>query len=264
MSGLRKTLLLAAALATAGLLYMAVAHNDGGAPLVPPRRDDRLATLGILAFGFAGLIAVPGAVLTFFYLRRPHGWLRAVYHVLLFLTVLTNVLVFATDARVFASMFCWSCGLEMWWTQTIVPASLYVVLAPPVASFLAREPVWQRTQQRVQHRAVLLRDGVTDSLLSEPAPAATFPRVTLWLAAVPWLSLLAGRLMLTVGSQILLIPIVYAAAFYATLIVTPVLGYLAVRHLRNMPGAAKVWILAGLLAGVMGWMDAAGAFSMAM
>jgi len=42
------------------------------------------------------------------------------------------------------------------------------------------------------------------------------------------------------GNQMLMaIPIVYIAAFYGTLIVTPVLGYLMVRYLRDMPRAAK-------------------------
>jgi len=39
---------LGAALATAGILFAIVA-TDGPNPLVPPRRDDRLATLGFFA-----------------------------------------------------------------------------------------------------------------------------------------------------------------------------------------------------------------------
>jgi hypothetical protein len=84
---------------------------------------------------------------------------------------------------------------------------------------------------------------------------------------VPWLNWLMGMLMLATeghrfGNQMLMaIPIVYIAAFYGTLIVTPVLGYLMVRYLRHMPRAAKVWTLAGLLAGVKCYADAASAYS---
>ena len=104
--------------------------------------------------------------------------------------------------------------------------------------------------------------------LGRPVHGATFPRVTLWLAAVPWLNWLMGMLMLATeghrfGNQMLMaIPIVYIAAFYGTLIVTPVLGYLMVRYLRHMPRAAKVWTLAGLFAGVKCYADAASAYSM--
>jgi len=56
----------------------------------------------------------------------------------LFLIVVANVLIFTTEARVFASMFCLVCGLEMWRTQTIVPASLFIAFAPPAKAFLAR------------------------------------------------------------------------------------------------------------------------------
>ena len=67
----------------------------------------------------------------------------------------------------------------------------------------------------------------------------------------------------TLGGQIsIVITVVYVAAFYATLIVTAVLGYLAVRYLRDMPGAAKVWTLAGLLAGVQCCKDAYDAYSL--
>jgi hypothetical protein len=225
---------------------------------------------GVLAVGFAGLIAVPGAVLTCFYLRRPYGWIRGSYRVLLFLIVVANVLIFTTGAPYIFWGFCWSCDLEVWWTQTIVPASLFIVLAPPANAFLARYPGWQRTQQEIHRRAVLVRDATVESLFGKPAYGATFPRVTLWLAAAPWLSWLMGTLMLAsegrrFGSQILrVIPLVYAAAFFATLIVTPVLGYLAVRYLRDMPRAAKVWTLAGLLAGMKPYKDLAEAYLLFM
>lgn len=63
------------------------------------------------------------------------------------------------------------------------------------------------------------------------------------------------------GNQMLMvIPIGYAAAFFATLIVTPLLGYLAIRYLRDMPRAAKVWTLAGLLAGAWCYTQAAEAY----
>jgi hypothetical protein len=53
----------------------------------------------------------------------------------------------------------------------------------------------------------------------------------------------------------------YVAAFYATLIGTPVLGYLAVRYLRAMSRVTKAWTLAGLLAGVKSCKDAYDAYS---
>ena len=104
---------LGAALATAGILFAIVA-TDGPNPLVPPRRVDRLATLGFFAFVVAGGIAVPGVVLTFFYLRRRYGWIRGSYRVLLFLTVVANVLIFTTDARVLG--------------PAIVPTSLFIAV----------------------------------------------------------------------------------------------------------------------------------------
>ena len=263
---IRTAIFLVAALATAGLLFAIVARSDGGNPMVPPRRVDRLDALGVLAFGFAGLIALPGAVLTVFYLRRPYGWIRGLYRVLLFLIVVANVLIFTTEARFFASVFCLDCGLEVWWVQTIVPASLFIALAPPAKAFLARSPAGQTTQQSLHRRSIPLRDGTAKSSSGKPVHGASFPRVTLWLAGVPWLSFLMGALMLasqrgTLGSQLrTVIPVVYVAAFYAPLIVTPVLGYLTIRYLRDMPHAAKVWTLAGLLAGVWCCMNVAEAY----
>jgi hypothetical protein len=173
------------------------------------------------------------------------------------------MLFLTSDARIFAWIFCWNCGLEAWWTQTIVPASLFVALAPPAKEFLTRFPAWHRAGQRV-HR---LRDGTVESLFGTPVHAATFPRVTLWLAAVPWLYWLSGMLMVAIEGRAqgvpmrIVIPVVYVAAFVATLIVTPVLGYLAVRYLRAMPRLAKVWTLAGVLAGVTCYTNAAGAYT---
>jgi hypothetical protein len=242
---------LGAALATAGILYAIVA-TDGPNPLVPPRRDDRLATLGLFAFVVAGGIAVPGVILTFFYLRRRYGWIRGSYRVLLFLTAVANVLVFTTDARVLG--------------PAIVPTSLFIALAPTASTFLTRYPEWQQTKQRLHRRAVLLGDGTVQSLFRTPVHSATFPRVTLWLAAVPWVSWLTGTLMLdggrTLGGQMsTVITGAYVAAFYATLIGTPVLGYLAVRYLRAMSRVTKAWTLAGLLAGVKSCKDAYDAYS---
>jgi hypothetical protein len=121
---------LAAALATAAILFAIVA-SDGSNPLAAPRRDDRLFGLGLLAFGFTSLIALPGVVLTFFYLRRPYGWIRGAYRVLLFLIVVAWMLNFITAARVFITRsVCWDCGLEAWSIQTVVPASLFIALCP--------------------------------------------------------------------------------------------------------------------------------------
>lgn len=261
---------LAAAVATAGMLFAIVA-SDGSNPLAAPRRDDRLFGLGLLAFGFASLIALPGGVLTLFYLRRPYGWMRGAYRVLLFLIVVTWMVNFMTGARVFTTRsVCWDCGFEAWSIQTVVPASLFIALAPPVQALLARYAAARRTQQGLRRRAVLLRDGLVESLFGRPAHGATYPRVTLWLAAVPCLNWLMGNLIVasegrSFGNAMLMaIPIVYSAAFFATLIVTPLLGYLAIRYLRDMPRAAKAWMLLGLLAGAWCYTLAAEAYSLVM
>ena len=63
-------------------------------------------------------------------------------------------------------------------------------------------------------------------MFGTPVRGATFPRVTLWLGAVPWLSWLMATLTLAGGGRTLgghmsiVITVVYVAAFYARLIVT--------------------------------------------
>ena len=47
-------------------------------------------------------------------------------------------------------------------------------------------------------------------------------------------------------------------------IVTPLLAYLAIRYLRDMPRVAKAWTLAGLLAGAWCYTLAAEAYSFVM
>ena len=125
----------AGAAAVAAVVWTIVA-NSGDGSLGRLRRGDRLFTLGVLAFGFAGLLAVPGAVLTIAFLRWPRAWLRTSYYTVLFLIVVAHLLMFTTSGWRSAMRLCWDCGLEVWWSQTIVPASVFVAVAPLVRSML--------------------------------------------------------------------------------------------------------------------------------
>lgn len=147
-------------------MLFAIVANFGDKPFSGRLLDDRVFWLGVLAFGFAGLIGPPGVVLTFFYLRRPCGWVRSSYHVLLFLVVVANVLIFTTGARFVFWGFCWDCNLEVWWMQTVVPASLFIALAPPARTLLGRYPAWQRTQRRLHLRSAVRRTATAADLLT--------------------------------------------------------------------------------------------------
>ena len=153
------------------------------------RRDDRLFTLGVFAFGFAGLLAVPGAVLTIAFLRWPRAWLRMSYYTVLFLIVVANMLMFTTGGWRYAMRLCWDCRLEVWWSQTIVPASVFVAAAPLVRSMLG-----PRIGSQADQVAGFLH-RLAQSLLHEPARGARVPRATLWLAAAPWLFWILAQLM---------------------------------------------------------------------
>src|SRR5215213_6214999 len=80
---IRAAVLFAAAFAMAGLLLPSSpisAIND------QPRRTAPRGPAGDAehsGFGFAGMIGLPGVVLTFFYLRQPYGWMRTSYRALL-------------------------------------------------------------------------------------------------------------------------------------------------------------------------------------
>ena len=86
-------------------------------------------------------------------------------------------------------------------------------------------------------------------------------------AAVRSVSWLMGTLIVKGGGMVggqmsTVIAGALGRAFYATLIVTPVLGILAVFLPPAMFRATKVWTLAGLLAGVKWRKDANDAYSL--
>lgn len=235
----------------AAMLWTIVANFGNDEPLGRLRRDDRLFSLGLLAFGFAGLLAVPGAILTVAFLRWPRAWLRKSYYTVLFLIVVANLLIFTTEGWRWATLLCWDCGLEVWWTQTIVPASLFIALAPPVKFMLAPH-IGPHVDGYVRDAVLRLR-RVPESLLSEPPPGTRVPRATSWLAAAPWLFWLAAALMTAADGRdvvSIVIPVGYVAAFVITLIVTPVLGYRVFRDARYLSRTQKAWSLAGLAAGL--------------
>ena len=248
---IRAAVFLAGAAATAAMLWTIVA-NFGDEPFADLRRDNRLFSLGVLAFGLAGVLALPGVVLTSVFMRWPRVWLRRSYYTLLFLVVVANLLIFTTDAWRLVILFCWDCDLEVWWMQTIVPASLFIALAPPVKSLLAPH-IGSQAEEHARDAGLLLR-RVADSLLCKPAPGARAPRTTWWLATVPWLFWLAAAVMMNVRPvgdvMLIVIPGSYVAAFVLTLIATPLLGYRVFRDARQMSRWQKVWSLAGLAAGL--------------
>jgi hypothetical protein len=216
-------------------------------------RNDQVFTLGVLAFGFAGLLAVPGAILTMAFLRWPHGWLRKSYYTVLFLLVVANLLIFTTDGWRWAMLFCWNCRLEVWWSQTVVPASVFVAVAPLVRSM--RRPRIALQADHPNQVAGFLR-RLAQSLIHQPPQGTRVPRVTLWLAAAPWLFWVLAQLMtaahgFTAGDvMFVVLPASYAAAFVITLIATPLLGYRVFRDARQMSRMQKAWSLAGFAAGL--------------
>ena len=214
-------------------------------------RINQVSVLGLLAFGFAGLLAVPGAILTVAFLRWPHAWLRKSYYTVLFLLVVANLLIFTTDGWRWAMILCWDCRLEAWWMQTVVPASVFVAVAPLVRSMLG-----PRLGLQADHydRVAGFPGRLAQSLLHEPAQG-TAPRTTLWLAAAPWLSWIFAYLMTvahpTTGDvMFVVVPASYVAAFVITLIATPLLGYRVFRDARQMSRMQKAWSLAGFAAGL--------------
>ena len=235
------------------MLWTIVANFGNEQAVGRLRRDDRLFSLGILALGFAGLLAVPGAILTIAFLRWPRAWLRKSYYTVLFLLVVANLLIFAADGWRYAIFFCWNCGLERWFYQTIVPASVFVAVAPLVNSM--RGPRIALQADHHTRDAGFLR-RLAQSLLHEPAQGTRVRRATLWLAAAPWLFWIFGQLMLAAEGRgvgdvmFVVLPASYVAAFVITLITTPLLGYRVFRDARQMSRLQKAWSLAGFAAGL--------------
>jgi hypothetical protein len=245
---IRAAVFLGSAAAIAAVIWTIVANFSDE---YTGRRDDRLFFLSVFAFGFAGLLAVPGVVLTLAFLRWPRPWLRNVYYIVLFLLVVANVLIFTSDAWWYAAMFCWDCGFEAWWSQTIVPASVFVAVAPLVRSMLG-----PRTGSQADHRVAGFPRRLAQSLLHEPALGTTAPRTTAWLSAAPWLywilaQLLTADIRPTLGGMMFVVlPVSYVAAFVITLVATPLIGYRVFRDARQMSRMQKAWSLAGFAAGL--------------
>ena len=244
----RAAVFLAGAAAVAAMVWTIVA-NFPDQPLGHQGRDDRLFYLGVLAFGFAGLLAVPGAILTMAFLRWPRAWLRMSYYTVLFLLVVANLLIFTTEGWRWAMILCWDCRLEMWWSQTVVPASVFVAVAPLVRSMLGPRLGLQAD------RVAGFLGRLAQSLLHEPARGTPVPRATPWLAAAPWLFWIFAYLMTvahtTTGDvMFVVLPASYVAAFVITLIATPLLGYRVFRDARQMSRMRKAWSLAGFAAGL--------------
>ena len=245
---IRAAVFLAGAAAVAAMVWTIVV-NFPDDPLGHRRRGDRLFTLGLLAVGFAGLLAVPGAILTMAFLRWPRAWLRKSYYTVLFLLVVANLLIFTTGGSRYVMILCWDCRLEVWWLQTIVPASVFVAVAPLVWSMQG-----PRIGLHADRVAGFLRRQ-TQSLVHEPAQGTRGPRTTPWLAAAPWLYWILARLMTaahpTPGDVMyVVLPASYVAAYVMTLIATPLLGYRVFRDARQMSRMQKAWSLAGFAAGL--------------
>jgi hypothetical protein len=85
---IRAAVFLAGAAAVAGVLWAIVVGLGTDEGVGGRGRDDQVFALGVLALGFAGLLAVPGAVLTIAFLRWPRAWLRQSYYTMLFLLVI--------------------------------------------------------------------------------------------------------------------------------------------------------------------------------
>ena len=250
---IRAAVFLAGAAAVAAVPWAIVVGLGTDAGIGGRSRNDQVFTLGVLAVGFAGLLAVPGAILTMAFLRWPRAWLRKSYYTVLFLLVVANLLIFTTDGWRWVMILCWDCRLEMWWSQTIVPASVFVAVAPLVRSMLG-----PRMGLPADHydRVAGFPRRLAQSLLHEPAQGTRVRRATLWLAAAPWLFWILARLMIaangpTVGDvMFVVLPASYVAAFVLTLIATPLLGYRVFRDARQMSRLQKAWSLAGFAAGL--------------
>lgn len=134
---IRAAVFLGFAAAIAATIWMMVMNFGNDVPVGRRMRDDRQLMLGVFALAFAGLLAVPGAVLTVAFLRWRRAWLRKSYDTVFFLLVVANLLIFSTGAPYVMFEFCWACDLESWWMQTTVPASVFVAIAPLVWSALS-------------------------------------------------------------------------------------------------------------------------------
>ena len=130
---IRAAIFVGSAAAVAFIIWTIVANFDSGPAYgTLRRREERSFSLGVLALGFAGLLAVPGAAVTIAFLRWRYPWLRRLYYTVLFLLVVALVLNLAAGAPYLFWGFCWSCDWETWWVLTIVPASIFVAIAPLV------------------------------------------------------------------------------------------------------------------------------------
>lgn len=129
MSGVKAFVFLTAVALTAAVLLALV-------------QDDKYFYLAIGVFALSAPVALCGVVLTFAYLRWPRALIRYPYLIALFLILVANVVLVVTGGWRYALGECWMCGGPVVWSKALLPATLFIVIAP-----LARGLTFQLPEQ---------------------------------------------------------------------------------------------------------------------
>ena len=127
MNAAKAFVFLAGAALTAAL-PLSLAHYEG--PLAEIKQAENYFYLAISVFALSAPVALCGVVLTSAYLRWPRPSTRYAYLVVLFLILVANVVLVVTGGWRYALGDCWMCGGPVAWSKALLPATLFIVIAP--------------------------------------------------------------------------------------------------------------------------------------
>ena len=110
---------LAAVAAVSALLVLPLPDYEGLTGGERRHQDDLLSLAGLVLL-FAGPLVLVGVPLTLTYLRWPRALTRRTYYLVLFLTLVANVVLVVTGGWRYAlSEKCRPCELPVFWPKTV-------------------------------------------------------------------------------------------------------------------------------------------------
>jgi hypothetical protein len=137
VSGLKAFVFLAGVALTAAV-PLTLAYYEG--PLAEQKQAEKYFYLAIGVWALSAPVALCGVVLTSAYLRWPRALTRYPYLVVLFLILVANVVLVVTGGWRYALGECWDCGGPVLWSKALLPATLFIVIAPLAKGLTFRLP----------------------------------------------------------------------------------------------------------------------------
>lgn len=133
-----KALVFLAGVVLAAALPIALAQYSG--PLAEVKQTGKYFYLAIGMFALSAPVAMFGVVATFAYLFWPRALTRYPYLVALFLILVLNVVLIVTGGWRYALGECWRCGGPVALSKVLLPATLFIVIAPLAKGLTFRLP----------------------------------------------------------------------------------------------------------------------------